>query len=80
MSFNLEIEMNNPDTADVVRNAFPVYEKIMISTVESFFERRFYNDVLYAKEKLRKKLKKAFEKSIENGKIKKTNFTEFAIQ
>ncbi len=80
LSFSLEVELNAPETADVVRNAFPVYEKIMVSTVESFFQRRFYNEVLFAKEKLRKKLKKEFEKYIENGEIKKTNFTEFAIQ
>ncbi|MCF8719954.1 flagellar basal body-associated protein FliL [Nitrospina gracilis Nb-211] len=80
LSFRLEIEMDTPDSAEVIRKALPVYENMMVSTVERFFQQRFYTDVVYAKEKLRDKLRDAFNKSIENGKIRKANFTDFAIQ
>ncbi|CCQ89434.1 hypothetical protein NITGR_1040052 [Nitrospina gracilis 3/211] len=80
LSFRLEIEMDTPDSAEVVRKALPVYENVMVSTVERFFKQRFYTDVVYAKEKLRDRLQEAFNKNIENGKIRKANFTDFAIQ
>ncbi len=80
LSFRLEIEMDTPDSAEVVRKALPVYENVMVSTVERFFKQRFYTDVVYAKEKLRDRLQEAFNKNIENGKIRKASFTDFAIQ
>ncbi|CAI2717640.1 conserved protein of unknown function [Nitrospina watsonii] len=80
LSFRLEIEMGTVDGANVIRQAMPIFEDMMISTVEGFFQQRFYTDVVYAKEKLRDKLREVFNKSLNNGKIQKANFTDFAIQ
>ncbi len=80
LSFSLEVELSSPETADLVREALPVYEKIMITTVEKFLERKFYNDILYFKEKLQKRLVSSMNKSIRGGKVKKTKFKDFAIQ
>ncbi|MBI5426802.1 MAG: hypothetical protein HZA02_00820, partial [Nitrospinae bacterium] len=80
LSFTLEVELSSEETASLVRNNLPVYEKITVQTVEEFLQRKFYNDILYVKEKLQKKLEVAYNKSIQGGRVKKTKFKEFLIQ
>ena len=80
LSFSLELQMSDAASARQVRAALPIYEKIMINTVEEFLKRKFYDDVLYVKEKLQKRLLIAMNKSIQGGRVKKTKFTDFAIQ
>ena len=80
LSFSLELQMSDAASARRVRAALPIYEKIMIQTVEEFLKRKFYDDVLYVREKLQKRLLVAMNKSIQGGRVKKTKFTDFAIQ
>ncbi|MBI4389406.1 MAG: hypothetical protein HY580_04430, partial [Nitrospinae bacterium] len=80
LSFTLEMEFSSEETASMVRNNLPIYEKITVQTVEEFLQRKFYNDILYVKEKLQKKLEVAYNKSIQGGRVKKTKFKEFLIQ
>ncbi|MFQ5451785.1 MAG: hypothetical protein ACE5E9_14260, partial [Nitrospinaceae bacterium] len=81
LSFQLEMEMSDEDSAEIVRGALPVFEKITVRTVEQVLERKFFNDILYVKEKLQKKLQKNYNKVIEGGgKVKKIKFKEFEIQ
>jgi hypothetical protein len=80
LSFDLQVELDNGKTAKLIREALPVYEKIMVDTVEKFLEKKFYNDILYVKEKLQKQLQKNFNKSIKGGRVKKAKFKEFTIQ
>jgi len=80
LSFSVEIQLSNAQSAKRVRESLPVYEEIMNQTVEDFLRRKFYNDVLYVKEKLQKRLQTAMNKSIKNGRVRKTKFTDFAIQ
>jgi len=80
LSFSLEMQMSDAASARRVRDALPIYEKIMIDTVEEFLRRKFYDDVLYVKEKLQKRLLTAMNESIQGGRVKKTKFTNFAIQ
>lgn len=80
LSFSLELQMSDAASARQVRAALPIYEKIMINTVEEFLKRKFYDDVLYLKEKLQKRLLVAMNKSIQGGRVKKTKFIDFAIQ
>lgn len=80
LSFSLELQMSDAASARQVRAALPIYEKIMINTVEEFLKRKFYDDVLYVKEKLQKRLLVAMNKSIQGGRVKKTKFIDFAIQ
>jgi predicted Zn finger-like uncharacterized protein len=80
LSFSVEIQLSNAQSAKRVRGSLPVYEEIMNKTVEDFLRRKFYNDILYVKEKLQKRLQTAMNKSLKNGRVRKTKFTEFAIQ
>lgn len=80
LSFSLELQMSDAASARQVRAALPIYEKIMINTIEEFLKRKFYDDVLYVKEKLQKRLLVAMNKSIQGGRVKKTKFIDFAIQ
>jgi predicted Zn finger-like uncharacterized protein len=80
LSFSVEIQLSNAQSAKAVRESMPVYEEIMNQTVEDFLRRKFYNDILYVKEKLQKRLQTAMNKSLKNGRVRKTKFTEFAIQ
>ncbi len=79
LSMTLEIEMSNPETAEAVRGSLPIYEKIMVDTIESFLKRKFYNDVLYVKEKLKKRLMVSFNKSEQGKSIKKIRFKDFSV-
>ncbi len=80
LSFSVEIQLSDARSAKRVRESLPVYEDIMNQTVEDFLRRKFYNDILYVKEKLQKRLQTAMNKSLKTGRVRKTKFTEFAIQ
>jgi len=80
LSFSVEIQLSNAQSAKMVRESMPVYEKIMTQTVEDLLRRKFYNDILYVKEKLQKRLQTAMNKSIKNGRVRKAKFIDFAIQ
>ncbi|MEE8128124.1 MAG: hypothetical protein V3T45_06180, partial [Nitrospinaceae bacterium] len=80
LSFSVEMQLSDAQSAKRVRESLPVYEEIMNQTVEDFLRRKFYNDILYVKEKLQKRLQTAMNQSLKNGRVKKTKFTDFAIQ
>ncbi|GJL77396.1 MAG: hypothetical protein NPINA01_03850 [Nitrospinaceae bacterium] len=81
LSFSLEAEMSDADSAQVVREALPVFERITLTTVEQLLEKKFFNDILYVQEKLKKNLQTNFNKTLEgSGRVKKINFKEFTIQ
>ena len=80
LSFSVEMQLSDAQSAKMVRESLPVYEEIMNQTVEDLLRRKFYNDVLYVKEKLQKRLQTAMNKSLKNGRVKKTKFVDFAIQ
>ena len=80
LSFSVEIQLSDAQSAKMVRDSMPVYEEIMTQTVEDLLRRKFYNDVLYVKEKLQKRLQTAMNKSLKNGRVRKAKFIDFAIQ
>jgi len=80
LSFSVEIQLSDAQSAKMVRESLPVYEEIMNQTVEDFLRRKFYNDILYVKEKLQKRLQTAMNRSLKNGRVRKTKFLDFAIQ
>jgi hypothetical protein len=81
LSFTLEITFDNEAGAKALSRALPIFEEITVLTVENFLKRKFYNDIIYVKEKLQKRLKLAFNKKIEGDtRIKKVKFQDFVIQ
>ena len=80
LSFSVEMQLSDPQSAKQMRESLPVYEEIMTQTVEEFLSRKFYNDILYVKENLQKRLQTAMNQSLKNGHVKKTKFVDFAIQ
>jgi len=81
LSFNLEAEMSDAKSAQVIREAMPVFEKITVTTVEQLMDKKFFNDILYVKEKLKKNLQNNFNKTLEGGgRVKKITFKEFTVQ
>jgi len=81
LSFDLLIETSDRPSAQVIREALPIYEKVTMNTVDQFLRNKFYNDILYVKEKLQRRLQNNFNKKIEGaGRVKKVKFTEFMIQ
>ena len=80
LSFSLEMQLSNAQSANLVRESLPVYEEIVNQTVEDFLQRKFYNDILYVKEKLQKRLQTAMNKSLKNGRVRKAKFVDYAIQ
>ena len=81
LSFTLEITCDNEAGAKVVQNALPLFEEITLQVVEKFLNRKFYNDILYVKEKLQKRLIVAYNKKIEgDSRVKKIKFKDFLIK
>jgi hypothetical protein len=80
LSFSLEMQLSNAQSANLVRESLPVYEEIVNQTVEDFLQRKFYNDILYVKEKLQKRLQTAMNKSLKTGRVRKAKFVDYAIQ
>ncbi|MEK9628197.1 MAG: hypothetical protein VW455_04190, partial [Nitrospinota bacterium] len=81
LSFTIEITFDNEAGAKVVQGALPLFEQITVQTVEKFLKRKFYNDILYVKEKLQKRLQTAFNNKIEGEtRVKKIKFQDFLIQ
>lgn len=80
LSFDILIETSDRPSAQVIREALPIYEKVTMNTVEQFLRNKFYNDILYVKEKLQRRLQHNFNKIEGSGRVKKVKFTEFTIQ
>ena len=81
LSFNLEIETTDQFSAEAIRKATPVYEQIMVVTIESFLRNKSYNDILDINEKLQRRLQNNFNQKIKGGgRIKKVTFKDFIIQ
>jgi len=81
LSFNLEIETTDQFSAEVIRKATPVYEQIMVTTIESFLRNKSYDDILDINEKLQRKLQNNINQKIKgDGRIKKVTFKNFMIR
>ncbi|MCZ6512784.1 MAG: hypothetical protein O6857_02545, partial [Nitrospinae bacterium] len=80
LSFSVEMQLSDAQSAKQMRESLAVYEELMTQTVEDFLSRKFYNDILYVKENLQKRLQTAMNQSLKNGRVKKTKFIDFAIQ
>ena len=81
LSFNLEIETTDQFSAEAIRKATPVYEQIMVATIEGFLRNKSYNDILDINEKLQRRLQNNFNQKIKGGgRIKKVTFKDFVIQ
>jgi len=81
LSFRLVVELTDPESANTVREALPIFENITVNTVEQLLENKFYNDILYIKEKLQKDILKAFNNKISGGgRVKRVRFQDFVIQ
>ena len=81
LSFTLEITFTNEEGAKAMQSALPLFEEITLQTIEKFLARKFYNDILYVKEKLQKRLKVAYNKKIKgDSRVKKIKFKDFLIK
>jgi ribosomal protein L31E len=64
-----------------MQSALPLFQETTVKTIEKFLAKKFYNDILYVKEKLGKRLQIAYNKKIDSdGRIKKIKFKDFVIQ
>ena len=80
-SFSLEAEMSDAESAQVIRSAMPVFKKITITTVEQLMEKKFFNDILYLKKKLKKDLQNNFNKTMEGkGRVNKITLKDFTVK
>ena len=80
LSFTLTIETFDRPSAQVIREALPIYQKTTVNTVEQFLKNKFYNDIFYVKEKLQRRLQSKFNAKMEDGQIKKVKFTELIVK
>ena len=57
LSFTVKITFTDEGSARVMQSALPLFEETTVKTVERFLAKKFYNDILYVKEKLGKGFK-----------------------
>ena len=80
-SLTAKITFTDEGSARVMQSALRLFQEITLKTVESFLAKKFYNDILYVKEKLGKRLQTAYNKKIDSdGRVKKIRFEDFVIQ
>ncbi|MGY8762900.1 MAG: hypothetical protein ACKVLF_06855, partial [Nitrospinaceae bacterium] len=81
LSFKLTIETFDKPSAELIKEALPIYQKTTLITVENFLKNKFFNDIFYVKEKLQRRLQKKFDAIMEStGRIKKVKFEEFVVK
>jgi len=80
LSFSLVMELTDAESAEAVREALPIFENATVATVDSMLEDKFFNDILYIKEKLKTDLKTAFNEIIVGGRVKRVQFEDFLVQ
>ncbi len=81
LSFTLEIIFTDEASAQIMQSALPLFEEATVKTVEKFLEKKFYDDILYVKEKLEQRLQAAYNNKIDSdGRVKKIKFKDFVIQ
>jgi predicted Zn finger-like uncharacterized protein len=80
LSFTLELDLSNQNAAQRMRETLTVYENILVAGVEGLTSDQFFNDIIYVKEKLRKKFISDFNESLQGGRVSKARFREFLIQ
>lgn len=80
LSFNLVMELTDQESAEAVREALPIFENATVDTIDSLLENKFFNDILYVKEKMKTELKTAFNDIIVGGRVKRVQFEDFLVQ
>jgi predicted Zn finger-like uncharacterized protein len=81
LSFNLKIETTDQFSAEAIRKATPIYEQIMVATIEGFLRNKSHNDILDINEELQRRLQGNFNQELKGGRrIKKVTFKDFIIQ
>ena len=81
LNFTIKVTLDNDASAKVMKSSMPLFEELTVKTFEKFFENKFYNDILYIKEKLRRRVKPTYNKKLEGvGKVEKIKFNKFLIE
>ncbi len=80
MSVNIKLDIDNNKVYEQVKKGFPFFEEKIESTIEKYFEGKFYREIQFVQEKLRKELHAKLNKEIKGGKIKSVELEDFLIQ
>ena len=80
MSVNIKLDIDNKRVYEQVKKDFPFFEEKVESTIKKYFEGKFYRDIQFAHEKLRKELHAKLNKEVKGGKIKDVDLEDFLIQ
>ena len=80
MSVNIKLDIDNKKVYEQVKKGFPFFEEKVESTIEKYFEGKFYKDIQFVQEKLRKELHAKLNQEVKGGKIKGVVLEDFLIQ
>ncbi len=80
MSVNIKLDIDNKKVYEQVKKGFPFFEEKVESTIEKYFEGKFYGEIQFVQEKLRKELHAKLNREVKGGKIKGVELEDFLIQ
>ena len=80
MSVNIKLDIDNKKVYEQVKKGFPFFEEKVESTIEKYFEGKFYRDIQFVQEKLRKELHEKLNQEVKGGEIKGVELEDFLIQ
>ena len=80
ISVNIKLDIDNKKIYEQVKKGFPFFEEKVESTIEKYFEGKFYKDIQFVQEKLRKELHAKLNQEVKGGEIKGVELEDFLIQ
>ncbi|MDP6625985.1 MAG: hypothetical protein QGG87_05990, partial [Nitrospinota bacterium] len=80
ISLSIKMAIDNRQVYDQVRDGFPYFEDKVEETIEKYFAEKFYKDVKFVQEKLRKEIYSKLNEELKGGKIKSIELEDFLIQ
>jgi len=80
MSVNIKLDIDNKRVYEQVKKGIPFFEEKVESAIEKYFEGKFYREIQFVQEKLRKELHAKLNKEVKGGKIKDVDLEDFLIQ
>jgi|MDTC01.2.fsa_nt_gb predicted Zn finger-like uncharacterized protein len=80
MSVNIKLDIDNKKVYEQVKKDFPFFEEKVESTIQKYFEGKFYRDIQFVQEKLRKELHAKLNQEVKGGEIKGVELEDFLIQ
>ena len=80
MTMNVKLELENKESADIIKKNPMYYEGILEDSVDQFFRDKFYEDTHFVREKLKEVVIRNINENMKNGRVKKVDIEELKVK